>query len=46
MILRRTLLKDNKTNEYKELVKDMIQKEEASFGDLLQEAMDHLSLTE
>lgn len=43
---RRRLLRENKMNEYKELVKEMIQKEESSFGDLLQEAMDHIGLSE
>lgn len=43
---RRTLLKDNKMTEYKELVKEMIQKEEQMCGDLLQDAMDHIGLNE
>jgi hypothetical protein len=43
---RRTDLKAGNNLEYKEVVQEMIQKEEAVFGDLLQEAMDHIGLTE
>ncbi len=43
---RRQLLKANKMNEYKTLVKEMIQKEEQMCGDLLQDAMDHIGLNE
>jgi hypothetical protein len=43
---RRALKKDGKMAEYKELVKEMIQKEEKTCGDLLQDAMDHIGLNE
>lgn len=43
---RRSLLKENKMGEYKELVKEMIQKEEKLCGDLLQDAMEHIGLNE
>ncbi len=43
---RRALLKAGKNAEYKEIVKDMIQKEETMCGDLLQEAMEHIGMTE
>jgi hypothetical protein len=43
---RRSLLKENKMPEYKELVKEMIQKEEKLCGDLLQDAMEHIGLNE
>jgi hypothetical protein len=43
---RRALLKAGKNAEYKEAVKDMIQKEETMCGDLLQEAMEHIGMTE
>ena len=43
---RRQLLKEGKMAEYKELVKEMIQKEEQTCGDLLQDAMDHIGLNE
>lgn len=46
LIKRRQLLKDGKTQEYRELVKEMIQREEATCGDLLQDAMDHIGLNE
>lgn len=32
---RRTLLKENKIPEYKEIVKEMIQKEESQLGEIL-----------
>ena len=43
---RRQLLKDEKMEEYKALVADMIQKEERVGADLLQEAMEHIGLNE
>lgn len=43
---RRRALKEKKTELYKDIVKETIQKEEASFGELLQEAMDHIGLSE
>lgn len=43
---RRQLLKDRKTEEYKTVVADMIQKEEKVGADLLQEAMEHIGLNE
>jgi hypothetical protein len=43
---RRRFLRENNQEEYKEVVKEMIQKEEAIFGELLQDAMDHLGLSE
>ena len=43
---RRKALKDSNDRDYKEIVKDMIQKEEQSFGDLLTEAMDHIGMSE
>ena len=43
---RRQLLKSNSMTEYKEIVKEMIQKEEQLCGDLLQDAMDHIGLNE
>ena len=43
---RRILLKQGKMSEYKDIVKDMIHKEEQLCGDLLQEAMDHIGLNE
>ena len=43
---RRQLLKDEKMEEYKALVADMIQKEEHVGADLLQEAMEHIGLNE
>jgi hypothetical protein len=43
---RRRLLAEGKQSEYKDLVKEMIQKEEGAFGDLLQEAMDHIGVSE
>ena len=46
LIKRRNLLKAGKTSEYKDIVKDMIQREEQLCGDLLQEAMDHIGLNE
>ncbi|TNV78405.1 hypothetical protein FGO68_gene14440 [Halteria grandinella] len=46
LVRRRQLLKDGKTQEYKDLVKEMIQREEATCGDLLQDAMDHIGLNE
>lgn len=43
---RRRALKDNNMEEYKEIVKETIQKEEQAFGDLLAEAMEHIGLSE
>ena len=43
---RRKALKDGNDREYKEIVKEMIQKEESTFGDLLTEAMDHIGMSE
>lgn len=43
---RRELLRSQKTNEYKELVMDMIQKEEKVGTDLLGDAMEHIGLSE
>ena len=43
---RRSLLRAGKTNEYKEIVKEMIQREELLCGDLLQDAMDHIGFNE
>ena len=43
---RRQLLKDEKMEEYKAVVADMIQKEERVGADLLQEAMEHIGLNE
>jgi len=33
-------------DQYKEIVKDMIQKEETVFGDLLAEVIDHIGMSE
>lgn len=46
LIKRRKLLQEKKTEEYKELVSDMIKKEEASFQDLMMEIIDHIGLSE
>lgn len=46
LIKRRQLLKEGKTQEYKDLVKDMIAREEATCGDLLTDAMEHIGLNE
>lgn len=43
---RRELLRSQKTSEYKELVMDMIQKEEKVGTDLLGDAMEHIGLSE
>ncbi len=43
---RRELLRAQKTSEYKELVMDMIQKEEKVGTDLLGDAMEHIGLSE
>jgi superfamily I DNA and/or RNA helicase len=43
---RRGLLRAGKTAEYKEIVKEMIKKEEEMCGDLLAEAMSHIGLNE
>jgi hypothetical protein len=43
---RRNALKSNNDREYKEIVKEMIQKEESTFGDLLTEAMEHIGMSE
>lgn len=46
MIQRREFLRSNKTNEYKELVMEMVTKEEKAGTDLLTEAMEHIGLNE
>jgi len=46
LIKRRQLLKDNKTEEYKEIVKDLIQREEQVFADIMSEVIDHLGMSE
>lgn len=43
---RREFLKDGKMSDYKEVVKEMIQKEEQMCGDLLQDAMEHIGMNE
>lgn len=43
---RRRALKANNDAEYKNVVKEMIQKEEQNFGDLLTEAMEHIGMSE
>ena len=43
---RRELLRNNKTEEYKELVMEMVQKEEKVGTDLLGDAMEHIGLSE
>jgi hypothetical protein len=43
---RRQLLKDKKIDEYKELVSEMIKKEEANFQDLMMEVIDHIGISE
>ena len=40
------MLRGKKTSEYKELVMDMIQKEEKVGTDLLGDAMEHIGLSE
>ena len=46
LVQRRELLRNNKTNEYKELVMEMVQKEEKVGTDLLGDAMEHIGLNE
>lgn len=46
METRRKHLNAGEMKEYKEIVKEMIQKEEQIFGELLQDVMDHLGLSE
>lgn len=43
---RRALLKDGKTDEYKEVVSEMIKKEEMMFQDLMMEVMEHIGMSE
>ena len=43
---RRKALKDGDMAKYTEIVKDIIQKEEMQMGDLMQEVMDHLNISE
>lgn len=43
---RRALLKDGKTDEYKEIVAEMIKKEEMMFQDLMMEVMEHIGMSE
>jgi hypothetical protein len=43
---RRKALKEGNNKKYNELVKDIIQKEEMQMGDLMQEVMDHLGISE
>lgn len=46
LIKRRQLLQAGKTEEYRELVGEMVKKEEASFQDLMMEVIDHIGLSE
>ena len=46
LVQRRDLLRNKKTSEYKELVIDMMQKEEKVGTDLLGDAMEHIGLSE
>lgn len=43
---RRALLKEQKTDEYKDIVSSMIKKEEMMFQDLMMEVMDHIGMSE
>ena len=43
---RRRLLQDKKVDEYKEVVSEMIKKEESNFQDLMMEVIDHIGLSE
>lgn len=43
---RRELLKEGQMKEYKEMVKRMISREEQVFGELLEEALNHLGYNE
>jgi hypothetical protein len=43
---RRHLLQEGKMDEYKEVVGEMIKKEEASFQELMMEVVEHVGLTE
>jgi hypothetical protein len=46
VIKRRKALRDKNERDYREIVKELVQKEEASFGDMLSEAMEHIGITE
>lgn len=46
LVQRRELLRNGKMTEYKELVMEMIQKEEKVGTDLLGDAMEHIGLSE
>ena len=46
LVQRRDLLRNKKTKEYKELVMEMVQKEEKVGTDLLRDAMERISLNE
>ena len=46
LIQRRDFLRNNKMTEYKELVMEMVTKEEKAGTDLLTEAMEHIGLNE
>ena len=46
LVQRRELLRNNKTEEYKELVMEMVVKEEKVGTDLLGDALDHIGLSE
>jgi hypothetical protein len=46
LVQRRDFLRNNKTNEYKELVMEMVTKEEKVGTDLLGDAMEHIGLNE
>ena len=43
---RRKALKEGNTRAYNDLVKDIISKEETQMGNLMQEVMDHLDISE
>ena len=43
---RREALRNNEHTKYNELVKQMMQREEQTFGDLLQEVLDHIGVNE
>lgn len=43
---RRRLLQDKKLEEYKDLVSEMIKKEETNFQDLMMEIIDHIGISE
>lgn len=46
LVKRRKCLQDKKMDDYKEIVQEMIKKEESVFQDLMMEALDHIGLTE